>query len=766
MAGIIGKALQGSKVRMNTDRQRPSEGMARIGGGMFDHYKSDAYASVFPNVRAISNEFMTIRPFAIDGNGKEVAHEAVQALYHPNQADSSVAFFEKIAVSTLVHPKTYILVWRKENGKAEPGGDFERLGKNIAGYTFLEYPGVTRRDGRTYYNIGAQEFNDKEVMVLPGGVDPFNLYGGYSPSEASRRWATLDDYIADYQAGFFENGAVPSGQFIITAVSDTDFNDTVDLLQAKHRGSGNNNNVTYTPRPRGQDGKPADAKIEWIPFASSNKDIDFKNLFEQANKRIDRAYGVPQIVQGVDDAATYANAQVADAGFSKRAVYPLALRDYTQITHELNRITGGLGVAISFKYEIPKIADAEKVEAETKQIEVTAILALTDKGYSLDTAVDALQLSNSYKLLKTGTGAAKIDNPKPDVDKNGEVETSPDPEEIDGVTPLNKKKVSLTSELPSKKHVHGGGENTNPKAETDEQLQIEAVARQFMQSQIDRAVDQLPDDEPSNEAGDPTQDEQDTFVDDMLVIIVSIMIAQGAIEYEAGKSMIAEAGLSTENLDKFILSDTAQTAYQSYLKKVGQSYGQDTAVAIQTVLQRATDEGLNRKETEAALKDILNTDEWRIKRLGVTELNRSQSLSGVEAMKQIEAETGATIEKSLDHPNGAVCEWCKALEDVWVKVTEDYIPLYGIVVGVDGGILINDFVANEGYDPHPNGKGVMIYRVVVDSASNSVVRELHCSACDRFLGETMSETVTDKLKCPNSKCKALAIPLIKEKSNE
>src|SRR5690606_9157625 len=108
--------------------------------------------------------------------------------------------------------------------------------------------------------------------------------------------------------------------------------------------------------------------------------------------------------------------------FLERAVDPLALSIYTQITHELNRITGGLGVAITYKLEIPTIADEEKVEAERKNIEVSALTKLLDKGYSLDSAVDALQLSNSYKLLKEGSAnTATIDNDKPDVDDGNEV---------------------------------------------------------------------------------------------------------------------------------------------------------------------------------------------------------------------------------------------------------------------------------------------------------------------------------------------------------
>ena len=171
---------------------------------MFDHYRASSYATAYPNIRTVANKYMTVRPFAIDGNGKQVSHEVINALYHPNKSDSSVAFAEKIAVSTLSLRKTYILVWSNYGGVAKPGGDFMgQGGKNIAGFTFLEFPRVERVGDKTTYTVGTQTFTEDEVLVLPGGVDPNDLYAGYSPSEASRRWATLDDYIADFQAGFF-----------------------------------------------------------------------------------------------------------------------------------------------------------------------------------------------------------------------------------------------------------------------------------------------------------------------------------------------------------------------------------------------------------------------------------------------------------------------------------------------------------------------------------------------------------------------------------
>jgi phage portal protein BeeE len=690
---ILGTAVKG--VRMETNLiGAPS--FAQVNPyGLYNHFKHDDYASAYPNIRAISNEFMKIRPYAIDKNGKQVSHPALDALYHPNRKDSSVMFAEKLAVSTLALPMTYILVWRKEGGTAQPGGDFGLKGNRIAGFTFLENPAISVVDKKILYSIGSQTFSEDEVMALPGGVTPNDLYAGYSPTIASKRWATLDSYIADFQKGFFENGAIPAGMFVITAASNKDFEDTKKTMQEKHRGAGNNNNVSYVPRPVGQDGKPADSKVEWIPFAQSNREIDFKPLLEHVDNRLSEAYGVSSIIKGVDSNAKYSNAEVSENGFAKRAVDPLALRNYTQITHELNRITGGLGVAITYKYEIPAISDQDKVRSLTKETESKIILTMTAEGYSLDSIIDAFKLSASYKLLRKDDTKPVIDNDKPDVDEGKEVENAPNPDKIDGVTPLN-----------------GGRERSNPKAEATDEQKIEAVGRKYLEAQVNRAVREYAD-TPSNEVqAEPTEDERQVFVDAMMAIIIGILIESGDEQYAAGVALVAAEGLDTSTLPGFNLKDATKDDYRAYLKRVGTSYGADTADSIRGVLAKSQELGWTRTETENALKDIVNIDEYRVNRLARTELNRSQGLGSIESMKQIASETGEEYEKSLNHPGGAECQWCKALEDEWFPLDSPIIGEGASIIGVDGGILVNDFVSNEGWDPHPNGKGSLVYRRV------------------------------------------------------
>jgi len=459
--------------------------------------------------------------------------------------------------------------------------------------------------------------------------------------------------------------------------------------------TGKNGNVVYTPRPIDQNtGKEAHAQIEWIPFAQSNKDIDFKNLFEQTNKRIDMAYGVSQFIKGVDDAPNYATAEVSEAGFAKRAVKPLALRIYTTITHELNRITNGLGVAITFKYEIPAIADAEKVKAETRTLDANIVNTLITAGWSLNSIVDALQLPQSYKLLKKEEVTAVIENDKPDVDDGGEVNNSPDPSKID----------TFSNSI----HQHNGGCScTNPKATTDDtyQKRIKSVARKFMQSQIDKAIaDVEKENNPTNEvSGDYTNDDLETFTTEALLVITSLLIDKGSIQYEEGIQIVLNAGLNADMLTGFALTQDKLDAYKAYLTNVGKSYASDTQTAIQSVLSKAKIEELTYKDIQKNLKNLTSLEEWRVTRLARTETARAGGEASLYAMEDIQAETGYIVKKIWNTSGVDPCEFCRTMASTdAISVSSAFVQVGGRINGVDGGILTNDFVDMNTANAHPN----------------------------------------------------------------
>lgn len=679
------------------------------------HFANDNYENGYSAIQFIAKRFMKIRPYAIDNNGKPLDNQnVINVLSRPEQNMSGVQFRKTLAVMSLVHNKVYVLVWERRGLEAIPATENIRE-DNVAGFTILEGVQEEVFDGQIQYRVmwgNEQRVFTKQQVMSFYDVNPSDLGRGYSPARAAKRWTRIDDYIADYQTGFFENGAVPAGMFIITAPTQKDYNDIVDNMEQHHKGAGKNNNVMYSYQAIDPStGKPTQASVTWVPFNVDNKNLDLKTLFEQANSKIDSVYAVSAFLRGADDSAPNRSvAQTIERGFVENVLEPFVIEFWARFQHELNRITGGLGYGISYHVEIPNISEDEESEARTRTLNVSALTTLTTFGYTLDSSIDALGLPNNWKLLKVGTSAVtKIENDKEDVDDGGEVETAPDNPQI---------KAQVCS--------HDHIDPKAPKALTeDEQLfnaaELEVPARQLLEAQIDRAIANLPQDgveasvkAQDGEYGEPTEDDEQKFLDAMMVIIASILLVRGIQQWEDGKLLLTGAGFSTAGLPAYSPTTDALARYRAYLKTVFDSYSKDTTEAIRSVLLRSRTEVMTRAETEGLLRGLMQTEEWRVKRIGVSEANKSGTTASVEAMIKIADETGADIEKSMRTNSANPCKFCIARENVWFKIGEIMVPMGGTVTAADGSVFVNNWYDNGSGDLHASGQCTPQFRIVVN----------------------------------------------------
>jgi len=654
-----------------------------------EHYANDKYENGYSSIRAIANRYMTLRPFAIDANGKplEVPPNVISCLARPNEDMSGVDFRDALAVMTLVHDNVYILVHERYGRGTRPAREGVRENQ-IAGFTFLENVLEVSVDGKIQYEVytsGSKSvYYPYQVMHLHD-VNPVDLSKGYSATRAARRWTRIDDYIADYQSGFFENGAVPAGQFIITAPTANEYKDIVRNLKKKHKGANKNNKVTYTYAPIDPTtGKPGQAAITWVPFNTTNKDLALKDIFEQSNKKIDSVYGVSAFIRAIDEAPNFATAQVIERNFIENTIRPFALKKWGRIQHELNRITGdNLGYGISFRLDTPHIAEEDQAHAETNMIIWKTIKDMIASGFTYDSAVKTLKLDPNWALLEVGeTKGTTIINPKPEVDTEGA--GIPD-------APTNVKMMT-TEDLPGF------------------EMRLEQPARDLMQRQVNHAKDSL---DPTNKTGNPTAEDLKKFEDEMMEIVKAILLYGGIQQWEDGKALLLAAGIAQADIPStaYELSDDAIERYRKYLKNVGDSYSSDNQKAIQAILDRANLDGLTRVETENALQEVLNTDEYRIKRLARSEVNRSSQVGNLEAMEKIADDAEVTIKKVWNTARANPCEYCQALDGKTIGLQETFVPVGGVVEGVDGGKLVNDFVSMDVSSAHPNCGCVMTYVV-------------------------------------------------------
>lgn len=662
------------------------DGAWRSVGGMMDFYRRNDMENGYASIRVIVNNFAKIEPYTIDAKGKSVKSNVLDRLYTPNTSMSAYDFREALAVMSLVHDKVRI---RVHHGETNAIND-----KTITGFTFLEGETETIAAGkRSYHLMNGENLDDTEVITLLN-INPYDVDAGFSAAAAAKRWTTLDDYIADYQKGFFENGAVPSGQLIITAKTATEFNDQVDMLKARHRGAAHSGNITYTHRPLDQLGKAQVAGIEWQPFASSNKDLALQALFDNVNKKIDSAYGVPASLRGVNDQNTYASVKVDQRILIDNVIQPLILKVWGKFTHELNRITGGVGVAITADADEPDIADEELAVAQTKEVEMGIINTMFLSGFTIDTIVDAFQLDDSYKSLKEKVKPEVVENPV--VVSGTDLKDTPD-QPIDQFTKKTEPKKKILDPVDKAIYIH----------------KLSGIVKDQMQRQVTSAIEKLPDVVKSKAYGDVTTEEDEKFTAEMLALMATLVTIYGNKTNNLGIALILKAGLSTENITTFALTDAQKALYSDYIAKVGVGYGEQTAVQIRDILEQGITSGATKNELENQLKDVIlgKDNEYRVTRLANTEVNLAEGRGSVSAMQNIAEQTGYTVNKVWVTGGAEPCEYCQALDGERVAVDGNFVDLGAEIHGVDGGTFFNDFSDTDTADAHPNCECYTTYEI-------------------------------------------------------
>ena len=687
----------------------------RSGCNWFGPISDGSYDNLFPDVSRIAEQIATILPYAINAEGERLnpQPQGIKALYSPNREMSGPEFFETLATLALIHPIVYVLVQRTDGelGEITP--------ENIGGFTFLE--GVSARyyaDGSTQYNIDGKVLSDRNIIALSLNVNPYNLLKGYSPATAARKWATLDDYIAEWQTGNLVNNGVPAGEFIITARDPEEFNAIVDEMERKHKGAGRNNNVSYVHRPTSAiDGKPLPAQIEWVPFAQTARDLTLDAVFDQANKKTAMAFGVPEEIKGFVQNSNYASVATAERIFDKYTILPKATKIWAKFTHELNRITGGLGYAITFDYEPAQLADEDKVNAETTRIQLETLRSALDAGFDLDSSVVALELPDSFKTL----------NMRP------EEETETNQEAMDDFE-TEASQIATSTKIAKTK-----------KKSTASTLEAQLLIDDYLQAQIEAEIYEEEFDE---------EKRSKQLAKDLLPILMAGAVIYAMSRSRAIEAQAAEAGYDVSKVPNYTPSEEFRNSYLEYLEKVALSFTGDTSASIKRVLEMAFSEEFTKDQTKQALSDLILDEEWRAKRLMRTELHRSEQMAVKDYIYQTYTK-GLGIEgiTKVWHINPATdnhCGLCEALDGVEIPIDDsfqDFADAYEL----------GSFSAGEPEvaDAHPNCQCYLTFNIPnnesIETSSEPVeFKSVKCPKCKRYICDCETKAKLTNVVC--SRC--------------
>ena len=474
----------------------------------------------------------------------------------------------------------------------------------------------------------------------------------------------------------------------------------------KHRGSGNNNNVQYIHRPISPDtGTVMPAQIEWIPFAQSNKDMSLETIFKQVNDKIDSTFGVPASIRGVNDNNTYASVKVDERIFVQWTLKPFATKIWTRFTHEMNRITGGLGYAITFDIEIPSIADEEKVDAERKKVEADIITQMLERGYSLDSICDAFEFSNSYKLLEKGADEnAEIQNDKPDVDMGDEVEDSP--------------ALAVTKSVC---HHH---DEIHKEADQKTLKELRRLLNEYLSTSIDETVASLQSASKSISAvGLEIYDEnQDGVIDEqeiqqieipqpseerkyalqtaLLAVLFARMLATGEKRYQ---DTIQQFSLIIDipALKTYAISDGAQKQYETIVNKIVNSFTDQITDTIKGAISMTVEQGGTKEDLLKNIRNVFESDQWRVDRIVNTEEHRADNFGQIDAVDVLQKVTGREFGFKWRTTSGHPCEFCQYMNGTVVATGEAFIPL-GEKIELDDSVYLNNYEDILTPQAHPN----------------------------------------------------------------
>lgn len=678
-----------------------------------------SYDNNFSAISRIAETFAEVEPYAVDANGDKLAVQPplIEILKNPTQEMSGTDFAESLITMLLVHPTVFLLVWHSEAGNSDPVAGGQGLTPdNIAGFTFLEDASRVKLDGKIYYRTpDGKIWTTQDVLTFSLNVNPYSLTNGYSPTMAAKKWSTVDDYVADYQAGFFKNGAIPAGQMVVTAPSVEAFNDTVDRLQAQHRGASNANNVVYVHRPTSQiDGKPMAASIEWIPFTQPAKDSTLQSIFDQANKKIETTFGVPAEVKGYLQNSNYASVETANYIFERYVVYPKLVKVWSRFTHELNRMTGGLGYAISFDYELPVLTDAL-----TSQ--VNSLNSLLAQGYTVESSVKALNLPSSFLELE------KEETPEPEPEPEA-VNDVPESEPVEPVDESEEAK-SIKSVLKAKAPSGEVAEQDVAVAVTDPELK--SIIQNYNASIISEVIRRYLKGEPIT-ATDlsewlETSGLKDNVTDLVTTILLAIMQTNGQ---EALSEFAKELGL--EDMTFSVPAETEQDMRERIADLI-QSYGEQTIDELLARIDVASQSpDATQEQVRQQLQEINALDAYRVDRWAASEQHYHTEVAILVAASIASQRTDLTPYKTwrINPLSPDICANCIAMNGETVPLDQPF----------SNGNMVPAF------HPHCYCTMEITFRPAVKSV------KVTCPKCGRYICESTGGDIKGVI-CSNSKCK-------------
>lgn len=653
----------------------------------------DTYDNIFPYVNAIAQRFSTVIPYAVttDGRKLEPAPAALTALYAPNDTYSCLEFLKLIASGILTQSHIDILIWTTEG----PGGNITP--NNITGYTILPANSRVYNSNRSdwYHRVTMDlgdgprqyEFTRDETISLSYSRHPNDPTRGIGPAMTIKKWANVDDMIADYERGFFGNNAVPAGMLGIVSENTEDFQRNRARLESTFRGAGNNNGIVYNMVPVDPaTHKPStSSKLIWTPFQNSNDTLDLQTVSNVVNNRLANALAVPDIIRGIDNGQTYANAEMAERSFIENTLKPLCMTVWDKWQFELDRVTGGLGYGITFDLNLPAQTEVERIQAETQQIRVNTLIQLVNLGATVESAAEALNLPEEYKHLTLH----RTDNSTPPIHSSRKrnaqpLEPTKNTTTENHVLTATRTYVNRIIRLANRSH----------NGLTDD---LETIGKQWVNDVKDNLLAHLTD-----------------YARKTGAKLEQVITAWSELHPEQPLAVDIQSYTTTDwqkLYDWTTLPDDVRTAYERHLQEIAHTTSKTITDKTLELLNRADREQWDAHRLREALDRLGNDHAELITRC---ETVQSQRLGSLYSARNLSETLGVKLRKVWRTTGDSnTCDFCHHMEGTTIPLDSTYMAK-DANININGRDYVNSFENMVTPNAHPNCRCYEDYEVVED----------------------------------------------------
>lgn len=640
-------------------------------GQIFVSSLCSAYENIFAQVRPLIDELKMVQPYGIGRNGARLPFTKapeLAMLSNPNKDMGWAEFADLMFATWLTEKELNIHVWRDGRGK-------------IAGYTILPIGSrVSLGNGQYYFQSrgadgGIVQLSPNEVMSLRYSRNPRDIEEGISPASSVFVWTQVDDLLAQYQRAFLENGAVPASVTIIRASTEEKYLKTRKELEGQLKGAKNRNKTIYLWKQMLDDGQELD-QVEVKPIQGNNSTLAIKEIMSIVNDKLNKAYGVSEFILGNDSSAKYDNAELSDRQFVKRRVAPALSSFWSQFQHELDRIFGGVGYAVSYDLEIPELTDRIKVKAEISEKNVANLSNLINGGASPKAAVLALGLPESWLQVAVGLYAEK--QRKQSIEAAGALlSQNPDINRTNSSNPTSDKPEKSGQSLDHTDTHHCEHCHHSHDAKTAEEITFskDEVKEETIYHELQKIIDAIVS-ELTADGIALTEEELDQIK--LAIINQLTLAAEDGMNDSAGQIEGYLVGGDKTEIETVLanggykISDKFRERLEKRTTELMNRLDENARAVAKETLVKARAEGgnpLTKQELKKALSEAM--PEARAETIARNETVYAFRAGGLDNAEQLAQRYSLKIKKTW-HANDGACSICQAMSGKTVAISEAF----------------------------------------------------------------------------------------------